>query len=66
MTTPKPVDREVFSRIPASVLKPWLESERQDAYRFLAEATDIVGLHRAQGRVLLVERMLKLLESCQN
>jgi hypothetical protein len=55
-------DAEVFSRIPAHVFKPWLERERDSAYKYLAEATDSIMLHRAQGKVLLIERMLSLLD----
>jgi hypothetical protein len=44
------------------VFKPWLERERDSAYKYLAEATDSVMLHRAQGKVLLIERMLSLLD----
>ena len=58
-------DNEVFQRMPASVLRPWLEKEREKEYRYLAEGVEMPMIHRAQGRVLVIERMLKLLDSAQ-
>lgn len=56
----------MFARIPASVLRPWLAKEREDAYRYLAEGVDAVAIHRAQGKVQLVERMMKMLDESQS
>lgn len=55
-------DTEIFSRIPANILRPWLEKERTDAYRYLAEGVDNVALFRAQGKVQFVEKVLRLLD----
>jgi hypothetical protein len=59
-------EMEVFARVPASVLRPWLAKEREDAYKYLAGAADPVAIHRAQGKVHLVERMLDLLDKSQS
>jgi hypothetical protein len=58
-------DLEIFSRIPRNVLRPWLEKEKADAYRYLAEGTDNVVLFRAQGKVQFVEKLIKLLDESQ-
>jgi hypothetical protein len=54
-------DTEVFSRLPAGIFRPWLEKEREGMYQYLANSSDPVAFHRAQGQVQLIERMLKLL-----
>lgn len=59
-------EKEVFARIPANVLKPWLEAERDKAYKYLTQAGDLPQIHRAQGRVQLIEVMLDLLDKSQN
>jgi hypothetical protein len=59
-------DLEVFQRLPASVLRPWLTKERDDAYKYLAEAMDPVVIHRAQGKVQFIQRMQELLEKSQS
>jgi hypothetical protein len=58
-------DLEVFVRIPSNVLRPWLEKERADAYKYLAEGTENVVLFRAQGKVQFVEKVIKLLDEAQ-
>jgi hypothetical protein len=58
-------DLETFKRLPASILRPWLIHERDEAYKYLVEATDTVAIHRAQGKIQLVQRMLKLLDTAQ-
>lgn len=63
----KPSDEvDVF----ASILKPtqfraFLDAERERAVKELIAVTDMVLVHRAQGRVQLVERMLALLDKAQ-
>lgn len=59
-------DLEVFARVPASILRPWLEKERADAYRYLSEGTDDVVIFRAQGKVQFVEKVIKLLDEAQS
>lgn len=58
-------DAEIFSRLPASVLNPWLAKERDEAYKYLAEATDPVAIHRAQGKVQFIQRMQNMLVQYQ-
>lgn len=58
-------DIEVFQRLPAVVLRPWLEEQREKQYRYLAEGVDMALLHRTQGKVLVIEQMLKLLDTAQ-
>jgi hypothetical protein len=62
MASDAPKDIDVFQRLPVNVLRPWLEKERLDAYRNLSQGTDSVTLYRAQGKVIFVESMLKLLD----
>lgn len=55
----------------ASILKPtqfkaFLDAERDRAIKELASATDMVNVHRAQGRMQLVERMLALLDKAKD
>lgn len=59
-------DLERFSRIPESALRPYLEKKREDAIRYLVAQTDMVQVHRQQGRVQLVEEMLELLDKSKN
>lgn len=59
-------DLESFKRLPASILRPWLSHERDEAYKYLAEGSDPVAIHRAQGKVQLIQRMLKLLDLSQS
>jgi hypothetical protein len=59
-------DLEVFQRLPASLLRPWLTKERDEAYKYLAEAPDPVAIHRAQGKVQFIQRMQDLLDKSQN
>lgn len=56
------LERDLYARLPRTLMKAWIVGEKADAYRFLAEGTDPVAIHRAQGRVLLLERMNKLLD----
>ncbi len=55
----------------ASILKPtlfraFLDAERDRAYKELAAATDMLVVHRAQGRLQLVEKMLALLDKAKD
>lgn len=55
----------------ASILKPtqfraFLDAERDRTIKELAGATDMVNVHRAQGRMQLVERMLALLDKAKD
>lgn len=59
-------DLEVFRHIPQSALRPWLEKERAAAYKYLAEAADPVGIHRAQGKVQFVEKMISIFDKLQS
>lgn len=59
-------DLETF----ASILKPtqfraWLDAERDRAVKELVAGTDMVLVHRAQGRVHLVDKMLALIDKVQ-
>jgi hypothetical protein len=59
-------DLKVFARIgPHNEFRAWLEREKADAVRHLSEAMDMVGIHRAQGRLHLVEKQITLLDKAR-
>lgn len=54
----------------ASIQRPqqfmqWLEAERAKAFKTLSMERDLVGLHQAQGKVHLLDRMIALLENAR-
>lgn len=62
MKPEKPDSAEVFKRVPANVLGPWLEYEKACAYEYLVGASDPVAIHRSQGKLAFIDYLLKLLE----
>lgn len=48
------------------MMMAWLEAERAKAFKTLKVDRDVVGLHQAQGRVQLLERMIELLEKSRH
>ena len=59
-------DLPIFARIgPHNEFRAWLEREKADAVRHLAGASDMVGIHRAQGRLSLVEKQIALLDKAR-
>lgn len=46
-------------------MRDWLEVQRATAFKTLATDRDPVGLHQAQGKVQLLDRMLALLDKSQ-
>jgi hypothetical protein len=55
-----------FARIAGDpTFRAWLEKERDAAIKYLTSAVDPVQIHRAQGRVLLVEELLSNLEKAK-
>lgn len=46
-------------------MREWLDAQRAAAIKTLAVDRDVVGLHQAQGKLQLVERMISLLEKAQ-
>ena len=60
-------DLAIFRRIgPHNEFRAWLEREKADCVRHLSEAKDLVGIHRAQGRLHLVEKQLTLLDKARS
>ena len=47
-------------------LREFLAAERVEAIKYLTKAGDQVSIHRAQGRVQLVEELLAHLDKAQN
>lgn len=47
-------------------LRERLEVERQRAYKYLGSTIDLVSIHRAQGRLNLVEELLADLDTARN
>lgn len=58
-------DLEVFSRLPEHILRPWLETQRAACYKVLSVNRELSTLHQEQGKVQLVEEMLKLLDKAK-
>ena len=44
----------------------WLEEERLNAVKYLVGASDVVQIHRAQGKATFIEEMLKLLDKAKS
>jgi hypothetical protein len=58
---------ESFRRIAGdNPFRAWLESQRDESVKYLVNAVDPVAVHRAQGQVQLVEKMLVLLDKAKN
>lgn len=45
--------------------KEWLVKERETAITYLVGAVDIVIVHRAQGQVQLIEKLLDMMEKAK-
>lgn len=53
-------DLQYFARVSGdSALRAWLEQQRVGAIKYLTEATEITQIHRAQGRVRLIDEILE-------
>jgi hypothetical protein len=50
----------------AHTLLQWLRAEREAQIKTLTSALDVVFVHRAQGRVQLLDHMISLVEAGQN
>ncbi len=59
-------DLEIFSRIPESLLGPFLKRQQEQAYKVLSTNKDMATLHQYQGRVQLVDEMLNLLDKAKS
>jgi hypothetical protein len=46
-------------------MREWLDDQRTAAIKTLAVDRDVVGLHQAQGKLQIIERMIGLLEKAQ-
>lgn len=60
-------DTEYFARVAGdNMFKQWLEKERAEAIRYLTSAGDLAMIHRAQGRVQLLDDLLTRVEAGKN
>ena len=59
-------DLEVFQRLPESVLRPWLQREKDAAVKTLINVADPDKLRQAQGRAQLLQQMLDLLDKVRS
>ena len=60
-------DVEYFVRIAGdNLFRQWLEKERAEAIKYLTGAAEPVALHRAQGKVQLLDDLLVRLEAAKN
>lgn len=59
-------DIEVFQRLPASVLRPWLQREKEASAKALINLADLDKLRQQQGRAQLLQQMIDLLDKVQS
>ena len=60
-------DIEYFARISGdNLFKQWLDKERVEAIKYLTHAADLVAVHRAQGRIQLLDDLISRLEASKN
>ena len=53
-------DTQAFAQVAGDHrFKRWLEMQREDAIKYLSQATDPMMIYRAQGKLGLVEDMFK-------
>lgn len=61
MSKANPID--VFASIArANQFREYLEGEREEMYKILKSAHDLVRIHQAQGQLHLIEKQLDLLD----
>ena len=48
-----------------ALMREWLEAERAKAIKTLTNDRDMAGIHQAQGRVQLLNKMIELLEKAR-
>lgn len=59
-------DLEVFRRLGEdNRLRAWIDRERTLALSYLIGATDSVAIHRAQGQVHLIDKMIELIDKAK-
>jgi hypothetical protein len=44
----------------------WLKAQHEDAVKYLVEGREPVVIHRAQGKILFIEEMMKLANKSRN
>lgn len=54
---------ELFDHLSRTKLRDWLQHKIEVDFEVLTQATDIEQLRKAQGRVGLLQQMVKLLEA---
>ena len=60
-------DQDYFARISGDPLfRQWLDKERAEAIKYLVSGMDMVVVHRAQGRVQLLDDLISRLEATKN
>ena len=59
----KDAELELFDHLSRTKLREWLESKIKSDFDVLTQATDIEQLRKAQGRVGLLQSMVKLLDA---
>lgn len=58
---------DLFSRLHATPgFRQWLTSEHDEAYKYLLHAIELPIVHRAQGRLQLLDEMLKHMEKAKD
>lgn len=59
-------EAEYFRRIAEdNKFREWVARERESAIKYLSSATDIAIIHRAQGQMHLLEKMVGLLDAAK-
>jgi hypothetical protein len=60
-------DVKYFARIAGdNLFKEWLAQERVSVIKKLTQAVDLPMVHRAQGQLMLLEQLEKLLEAAKS
>jgi hypothetical protein len=60
-------DAEYFARVMGdNMFRKWLEKERAESIKYLTNAADLAMIHRAQGRVQLLDDLLTRVDAGKN
>lgn len=53
---------DLFQRVPAGLLRPYLEHRRQEAIKQLVVHMEMPYLHKLQGQISVIDELLSLLD----
>lgn len=58
--------QQLFARLNGTGLDKWLSAEWERCAALIAEHTDVIAIHRAQGRMRLLSDLLKQLDAARS